>query len=155
MRFFSISVIYFRNSQVNVDLLISFRPPRNKQNLVLEEIKFFDKKQDLLNYIKSNNLEIIDTVSDVVLQGIKKIIEDYLSGKKVNIFDGILELNVDLQLDEKFKSEFSHDVVECLTQLKYGEVVTYSEIGKFYSQMFAGNPFQTVCFIKDCHFIGR
>jgi len=45
------------------------------------------------------------------------------------LFEGIKILNIELDLKNKFKTDFSQRVVQYLLKTKPGEVTTYSEIG--------------------------
>ncbi|MHA2039441.1 MAG: methylated-DNA--[protein]-cysteine S-methyltransferase, partial [Promethearchaeota archaeon] len=53
----------------------------------------------------------------------------YLSGEDVNLYDHLRDLNIELNLIEKFPTEFSLRVIKKLVNLNRGEITTYSDIG--------------------------
>ncbi|MFX1311395.1 MAG: methylated-DNA--[protein]-cysteine S-methyltransferase [Promethearchaeota archaeon] len=57
------------------------------------------------------------------------VIKKYLSGERINLFDKITELDIELDIKEKFPTKFSQQVIESITNLRYGETTTYSNIG--------------------------
>jgi methylated-DNA-[protein]-cysteine S-methyltransferase len=79
------------------------------------------------------NLNLIDEGEQKRIEPIielKEILLDYLAGKDINLFESISELDIDLNLDVKFPTEFSHKVYSCLLSVGYGELTNYSEIGE-------------------------
>ena len=73
------------------------------------------KKKDLAKY---GNIQVL-----------QELILNYLSGKDINIYDNLKDLNIDLDMKDKFPTEFSQSVINKLANLNRGEVTTYSEIG--------------------------
>lgn len=61
---------------------------------------------------------------------LKETILEYLAGKCINLFDAINELDIDLNLNDKFPTKFSQKVYSSLLSVKYGELTNYSEIGE-------------------------
>ena len=125
---------YFKPKKLDIYVLISLKNGKSKRDgVILDEIRFFWKESKVLSYIEEKNLENLENnpledqgvVSDLV-----HLINDYLSGKKINLYNSIMKINLDLDLKEKFRTEFSQKVMNIVSQLKYGEVVTYSDIGK-------------------------
>ncbi|MHA2400283.1 MAG: methylated-DNA--[protein]-cysteine S-methyltransferase [Promethearchaeota archaeon] len=61
---------------------------------------------------------------------LKETILEYLAGKDINLFATINELDIDLNLNNKFPTKFSQKVYSSLLSVKYGELTNYSEIGE-------------------------
>lgn len=56
---------------------------------------------------------------------------DYLSGKKINLYQKINDLNIEIPFEEKFSTSFAQKVMKYLTEnVNYGEITTYSGIGQ-------------------------
>ena len=59
------------------------------------------------------------------------MLKQYISGEKIELYEEIKNLNVDLAIDKKFPTPFSLDVINYLIHnVKYNQFTTYSEIGK-------------------------
>jgi O-6-methylguanine DNA methyltransferase len=48
----------------------------------------------------------------------------------VNLFENLKNLNIILNLDEKFPTEFSQKVIKALVNFERGEITSYSELGR-------------------------
>jgi len=123
---------YFKAKTLDIFILVCFKNGKIKQEgALLDEIKFFWKEAEVLSYIEKHNLEKIDknlleekgVVSDLIY-----LIKGYLNGEKINLYDNIKNLNIDLSFDEKFHSSFSNEVMKIVAQLQYGETTSYSSI---------------------------
>lgn len=66
----------------------------------------------------------------LIISQLEKLIKTYLKGQKVNLFEEITKLNVELNINGKFKSNFSQRVIEALLKVKPGATTTYSDLGK-------------------------
>jgi len=64
-----------------------------------------------------------------ILNNIDIVFQSYFSGEIKDIFSEILKLNVDLDLDHKFKSAFSRKVAEEIIKVGPGETTSYHAIG--------------------------
>ncbi|MBY8984386.1 MAG: methylated-DNA--[protein]-cysteine S-methyltransferase [Candidatus Lokiarchaeota archaeon] len=98
----------------------------------LEELKFFEKQANAIDYINKKKLDLIkekDLANYGNIQGLHELIFNYLSGKDINIFDSLKDLNIDLNMNKKFPTAFSLSVINKLANLNRGEITTYSEIG--------------------------
>ncbi|MFX1237532.1 MAG: methylated-DNA--[protein]-cysteine S-methyltransferase [Promethearchaeota archaeon] len=96
-------------------------------------IKFHKTKNDVFNYLEQKNIKPLDNDNSENQKSIKKLIEiikGYFSGRKSNLVDAINSLDVKLNLEEKFHTEFSRKVADVLIDLNYGELTSYFEIGK-------------------------
>jgi O-6-methylguanine DNA methyltransferase len=85
-----------------------------------------------IDYIKKMKHELInekDLVNYGNIQTLYELILNYLSGKNVNLYDYTKDLNIELDVSEKFPTKFSQKVISNLASLNRGEVTTYSEIG--------------------------
>jgi len=70
-----------------------------------------------------------DTVESMKIKLLKTLINDYLMGKKINLFEKSSELGIDLALNEKFRTDFSKKVIKALLDTKSGDILAYSDIG--------------------------
>jgi methylated-DNA-[protein]-cysteine S-methyltransferase len=127
------SATYFKPNSLDIHILIRFKKGKSSKNgLILEEIKLFWKESEVVAYIEENSLKNLNkkplkdqgVVSDLI-----DLINDYFSRKKINLYDSIKNINLDLDLKEKFRTEFSQKVMNIVSQLKHGEVTSYSDIG--------------------------
>jgi len=86
-----------------------------------------------LEYIKANNLKLTKykyPIEENLISDLINLIKNYLSGKKVNLYDKINDLNVHLNIKDEFSTDFALKVIDHLINVKYGEITSYSEIGK-------------------------
>jgi len=124
--------VYFKPKQLNIFILISFNYNTNKEILKLKEIKFFKKEKVVINYQEDKKLELIqeqETPKHIIISNLIKLLNQYLSGKSLDLIEKIDELNIELDLNEKFPTPFSNSIIEIVKKLKRGEIITYSDIG--------------------------
>lgn len=98
----------------------------------LKEINFFKTKENVIAFIKREKLELIEDIDISTSTNIKNLIDlikKYISGEVINLYDKISELNIELDIQEKFPTKFSREVITKISNLKYGETTTYSSIG--------------------------
>ncbi len=123
---------YFESVQLGVIILITFEYLLKEKRIKLEDVKFFEKETEVIYQIKKRKLELIkekDLAKYGNIQVLIELILNYLSGKDINIYDNLKDLNIDLNMKDKFPTEFSQSVINKLANLNRGEVTTYSEIG--------------------------
>ncbi|MHA2130939.1 MAG: methylated-DNA--[protein]-cysteine S-methyltransferase [Promethearchaeota archaeon] len=124
--------IYFKSDEINAIILMTFKYLGIEKKAILDGIKFFENKDDVIGYIRKEKLELIE-VKELVehkdIQLLKGLICKYLSGININLVESIEDLNIDLALQEKFPTRFSLDVIQNLMNLNLGEITTYSDIG--------------------------
>jgi methylated-DNA-[protein]-cysteine S-methyltransferase len=123
---------FFNSEQLNAIILITFDYLFKEKIIKLEEVKFFEKQADIIDYISKTKLELIkekDLAKFGNIQALHELIHNYLAGKDINILEGIKDLNIDLDINEKFHTAFSLSVFKKLASLNRGEIITYSEIG--------------------------
>jgi len=127
------SATYFKPKTLDIYILISLKNRKSKRDgLILDEIRFFWKETEVLSYIEERDLENLENKpleEQEVVSDLVHLINDYLSGKQINLYDSIKKINLDLGLKEKFRTEFSQKVMSIVSQLKRGEITSYSEIG--------------------------
>jgi len=124
--------VYFKPKQLNIFILISFNYNTNKEILKLKEIKFFKKEKVVINYQEDKKLELIqeqETPKHIIISNLIKLLNQYLSGKSLDLIEKIDELNIELDLNEKFPTPFSNSIIEIVKKLNRGEIITYSDIG--------------------------
>lgn len=148
---------------MNVFILLSYKYLKNKKKIKLEELNIFKNEKEVLDYIKLNNLDLTSKNNSneaAVLYQIENLVLNYLQGQKLNLYKEFKKLNVELDLNDKFKSEFSRKVIETLLTINPGEITTYYEIGnKINSKAFRaiGNVCKTnpIPLIIPCHRVLR
>ncbi|MFX1381794.1 MAG: methylated-DNA--[protein]-cysteine S-methyltransferase [Promethearchaeota archaeon] len=122
-----------KSESLKAYILITFKCPKDsKEEIILHEIKFFKGKRELIGHINDNEYLFFENKGDIQQDKIKNsidLIEDYLSGKPINLFDEFNRLNVSLTLEQKFSTPFSLKVIQSLVKLKYGEITSYSTLG--------------------------
>lgn len=127
-----ISAIYFKPTHLNIIILITFEDLEEQKKIKLKEIHFFKNRIDATDFIGQKYLELIEdthTIPRNNIQSLIDLINNYLSEGKINLFDKISELGIQLDIQEIFPTSFSQDVVRSLINLKPGEITTYSKIG--------------------------
>ncbi len=85
-----------------------------------------------MEYIKANNLKLTKykyPTEENLISNLIILINNYLSGKKINLYDKTKDLNVNLNIKDEFSTEFALKVINHLISIKYGEITSYSEIG--------------------------
>jgi O-6-methylguanine DNA methyltransferase len=128
----NIFTTFFEASQLDAIILITFEDLFKDKRIKLEEVKFFEKKKNVIDYVRKKNLELVkekDLVKYGNIQVLQELILNYLSGKDINIYDNLKDLNIVLDINDKFPTEFSLRVINKLANINRGEITTYSEIG--------------------------
>jgi len=64
-----------------------------------------------------------------ILENFKELVNIYFSIGNLNLYEKIKELDIELEIEKIFKTDFSQKVVHSLLKIKPGEVTTYSELG--------------------------
>lgn len=85
-----------------------------------------------MDYIRSNKLNLISKENSFeidTLTQIENLLLNYFQGKKLNLFAEIKKMQIKLDIEAKFKTEFTQKVINTLLDLKPGEITTYYEIG--------------------------
>jgi len=148
---------------MNIFILLSYKYLKNKKKIKLEELDIFKNEKEVLDYIKLNNLNSTskNNVNEAALiSQIENIVLNYLQGQKLNLYKEIKKLDVELDLNNKFKTEFSRKVIETLLTINPGEITTYYDIGNnINSKAFRaiGNVCRTnpIPLIVPCHRVLR
>ncbi len=121
------SVVYFKSNQASIYILITYKYLKKSQKVILNKIKFFHDENETLAYIKQKELTIVD---NSLIKNLQELINDYLSGKNINLYEKLKDHNIDLQLKEKFPTSFSQKIINYLiVHVPYGRITTYSDIG--------------------------
>ena len=84
-----------------------------------------------MKQIKEYNLKLTKPKNDKehsILLRLKTIINEYLTDGKKELFKELKDINVKLDLKDKFKTDFSKKVLDTIINTKPGELTTYSEI---------------------------
>ena len=125
---------YFKSEKNNLYILILYSYLKDSKIIVLHQIKFFNREEDVIDFTRINKFQTEKNKASIegnILNELVKLLKEYLSGKKINLFKRIKDVNIDLDLEDSFSTEFALKVVEFLLKnIKYGELTTYSELGK-------------------------
>lgn len=107
-----------------------------KTDLQLNSLRFFRERSSLKEYRERNSVERIPTFPNrakIDMESISTLesrIIEYSQGKRVNLAHISQKLNL-LKINELFQTDFSRKVIKYLLKnVKYGETVSYSDIGK-------------------------
>jgi len=125
-------VYYYKSEKLNLFIAIVYNFSKESQKIILQTIKFFENEENVKNYLKQNKLELnrVDILKeDNEILKLVGLFNAYLSGDKINLPKQINKLDIELALNEKFKTKFSQDVLKIMLNLGYGEITSYSEIG--------------------------
>jgi methylated-DNA-[protein]-cysteine S-methyltransferase len=125
-------IVFFKAKIIDIYVLISYCKSVENKNVILNEIRFFPKEAEILAYIEKNQLNNIEENNEPAsIKNLKTLINEYLSGKNINLFKKIKSLNIDLLLDDKFPTFFSKEVINYLiNNVNFGKFTTYSQIGE-------------------------
>ena len=119
---------------MNIIILVIYDYLRDCQKLILNFVYFFKNEVDVIDFIKLNNYELNRSKfsnKNNIINNLINLIKDYIAGKKISLFEKVRALNIDLNLEEIFPSDFALSVIKYLIEnIKYGKTTTYSEIGK-------------------------
>ena len=110
-------------------ITLLYTGPDEKGIYILKQIKFFNSRADITHYLEKYHYDLVETNESKVILSLKELINDYLTGKKVNLYEKVHELDIDLNLKKKFSTDFSRNVMDVVSKLKYGEKISYSGIG--------------------------
>ncbi|MHA2180989.1 MAG: methylated-DNA--[protein]-cysteine S-methyltransferase [Promethearchaeota archaeon] len=124
--------IYFESVRLGAIILITFESLVEEKRLKLEEVKFFEKETEVVEHIKKKKFRLIrekDIAKYGNIEALKELILNYLSGKDINLYDYLKDLNIDIEMEKKFPTKFSNNVIHKLADLNRGEISTYSELG--------------------------
>ncbi|MFX0047261.1 MAG: methylated-DNA--[protein]-cysteine S-methyltransferase [Candidatus Hermodarchaeota archaeon] len=106
---------------------------KSQQKIELKEISFFKSELDVLRHIKESDLKLIKNEStkenSIILQ-LKNSIIEYLSDGKIDLLEKLQEMDVIIDLKDKFKTDFSEKILDALLKVKPGEIITYSELAE-------------------------
>lgn len=117
---------------MKVIILIDFQLINKNLTIKLRRLHFFKNLNDTRNFIERENLEILDNkeiLSSDNIQNLIELINRYCSGEKIELFEKITELDIKLEIQEIFPTNFSQNVAKSLLNIKHGEISTYSQIG--------------------------
>lgn len=128
----NISIFYFKPLKADFYIFIYYFYSNERKKVTLEEIIFFKDEIDILNYIRRESLVISDKenlIEKKILKDFEALLNQYFSGDKINLYEMINKMDIELNLENKFKTEFSKNVVESLLKVKPGDTTTYYQIG--------------------------
>ena len=128
------SIFYFKPKIIDPFIFILYDYQKSEQKILLKEITFFEAESDILNHIKEYNQKKSknnknDKEQTILIQ-LQNLINEYLSNGKTELFKELKEMDVFLDLKNKFKSDFSKKVIHALINTKPGEPITYSGLAK-------------------------
>jgi len=128
-----VSIFYFKLEEMDLYILISYELDTKKKKVGLNRLFLCAEKELINKYIKRFNLASslleVQDFEEQILTNLEQAINDYFSGKNVDLYEKVQELNVEIDLKKMFNSEFSYNVIKALLEIKNGEYTTYSHIG--------------------------
>ena len=127
--FIFVKILKIKNLNVNFLIVYSFRNENNK--IILESLKFFENENSLLDFVKKNSLNSNSNSNNETLQIFVDLINEYLLGKPVNLYEKANDLGIEINLLQKFTTKFSIKVIKYLIDnVKNGDITTYSTLGR-------------------------
>ncbi len=118
---------YFYSSELEKNIIILYRLKSSK--VFLESVNLIDSR-NLSNFISENDfiIEKFQSVNNISLIDMVKIINSCLKGERVNLYDSIRKLGIIIDYKKTFKTDFASSVIRELLKVKYGETISYSEL---------------------------
>ncbi|MHA1197211.1 MAG: methylated-DNA--[protein]-cysteine S-methyltransferase [Promethearchaeota archaeon] len=101
----------------------------------IQEVHIHQHGKGFQNYLKKKNEVVVSEENgteklNTTLKKIREIINDYFEGKNLDLYNTIQNLNIDLNLEGKFKSKFSLGVIQVLLKTRPGETTDYYTIAR-------------------------
>jgi O-6-methylguanine DNA methyltransferase len=122
---------YFKPSTQNIYILLEYDHEDKKEEYCLESLQFFKNENSLKNYLRDNN-RVLRTNKDIEdqkrIKKLKLLIDKYFQGEVNDLLDKVKELKINLNLKEKFTTDFSYKVLQALLEIEFGDLVSYSEL---------------------------
>jgi O-6-methylguanine DNA methyltransferase len=122
---------YFKPTNQNIYILLEYDIEDKKEEFSLESLQFFKKENTLKKYLKNNDrvLKIKKDIEDQKrIKKLKLLIDKYFQGEINDLFDEVEALQINLNLKEKFATDFSYKVLQALLKIEWGDLVSYSEL---------------------------
>ncbi|MHA1723405.1 MAG: methylated-DNA--[protein]-cysteine S-methyltransferase [Promethearchaeota archaeon] len=125
---------YFKLKILDLYILIFYYFSEEKNQVLLKRI-FYCKNQEEIDKktkkISRDHLKELSTPQEQeILLKLSNLIDSYFSGINIDLLAAIKQINVSFNLKELFPTEFSQKVMKILSEIKFGERITYSEIGE-------------------------
>ncbi len=115
-------------------ILIFYHFSEEKNQVLLKRIFYCKNLEDINKKVKKINNDHLKQPSTLqeqeILLKLNNLIDSYFSGVNIDLLDAIKQINVSYDLKELFPTEFSQKVMKILSKTKFGERITYSEIGE-------------------------
>jgi len=126
------SYYHFKPAGLQAYIFLKYEYQNSTKSLLLLELTMLKNKKEILKMIEAKKLKSVDSsnlIENEILENVEMLFKEYFSGKPVDLFTEIQKINVDLDLKNKYKSEFAFKVFESLIRIKFGETTSYFEIG--------------------------
>ena len=98
--------------------------------LIIEGVRPFHEEKLALAQARDRGFKLVHSAPHESIASLIHIMKAYLWGKAINLPKMVRNLPISLNLTEIFPTQFAQDVITCVRDLKYGEIVSYSEIGR-------------------------
>lgn len=125
---------YFKPKNTSLYILISYDYMPLKKKIELNRLLFCKTEQNINDFIKDFNLErpssLKKTEEREKIVKLEELINDYFTGKKVDLFERLKQLDIQINLRKIFKGDFSYQVIKSLLQVKNGETTSYFQLGE-------------------------
>lgn len=126
------SYYHFKPPGLQTYIFLKYEYQNSTKSILLQELTMFKDKNEILRIIEAKQLKPVDSSNkneQQIIEEVENLFKDHFSGKFIDLFTEIQKLNVDLDLKNKYKSEFAFKVLEFLVNIKPGETTSYYEIG--------------------------
>ncbi len=127
------TVFYFKPKIINPFIFVLYDYLKSEQKVKLKEIIFFKDEIDILKHVEEFNLSLTEDKNEreqSILVQLQNSINKYLTNGKTDLIKELKDMDVKLDLENKFKTDFAEKILNILVDIKPGELTTYSELAE-------------------------
>jgi len=128
-----LSYYLFKPKNIKAIIIFLYNFDGKKTKILIHGINIYKTEKEASSYLNEKKLKSLVEGSQVekeILENLRLIFQKYFSGELKDIYHAIQELNIELHLKEKFRTDFSWSVMNEILNVKPGETTSYYKIGK-------------------------
>ncbi len=97
--------------------------------VILKGVSLIDSI-NLPKFISENDLNVkkLENIENEYVVNMVKILNLYLEGKQVNLYDRFMNLGINIDYKTTFKTDFAQSIINELLKVDYGKTISYSEL---------------------------
>ncbi|TXT60765.1 MAG: putative Methylated-DNA--protein-cysteine methyltransferase, constitutive [Promethearchaeota archaeon] len=122
---------YFKPNERDFYIFLEYFYEEKENKLCLESLRFFKTESAIKEHIqqkKSISSGKKNLQNKKLIKQLVRLLNDYLNGKVKDLYQEVQGLGIDLNLDDKFSTQFSRKVLQILLTIKPGKVMSYSNV---------------------------